>query len=150
MPRQLRVLPASFSEYAASRLQQGARSESMSSPSPLGSRATSSLSTPRGQTCSTSTALTLRGSSSTSSSTSLPRRPSSTSSKSSLVSTMPVEAVIIASNSISNITRKKYDILFDKFVNYGSKLGQNVTDFSFTSVLVIGFLFINLYFERFN
>ena len=53
---------------------------------------------------------------------------------------MPVEAVNIASNSISNITCKKYDVLFNKFVNYGSKLGQNVIDFSFTSVLVIGFL----------
>ena len=57
---------------------------------------------------------------------------------------MPVEALIIASDSICSSTRSKYNSMFRLFVSYGQQMGTNVLLYSFSQVLVIGF-FLSIY-----
>ena len=53
---------------------------------------------------------------------------------------MPDEALLIAGNSICPSTRSKYKSMFNRFIMYGRTMGTNVLLYSFSQVLVIGFL----------
>ena len=53
---------------------------------------------------------------------------------------MPEEAILIASNSIAKSTRLKYKSVFNRFIVYGRAMGCNVLNYSFSQILLIGFL----------
>ena len=53
---------------------------------------------------------------------------------------MPNEALLIASNSIAKSTRSKYKKNFNRFVAYGRAMGCNVLNYTFSQILIIGFL----------
>ena len=130
-----RVLRGSFLDYAESRTRPGGSSSSASSTPLVCSTASSRSSTNRGQNASSSASSNPPEGPRACSSVSTPRGQKSSlviptaSSLSISVSTMPQEAIVIASNSISNKTRQQYNILFEKFVIYGSKLDKNVREF---------------------
>ena len=60
---------------------------------------------------------------------------------------MPQEAILIASNSIAQSTRSKYKSVFHRFEKYGRAMGCNVLNYSFSQILLIGFL-LSIYSNR--
>ena len=55
-------------------------------------------------------------------------------------SSMPLEALRIASNSVTDSTKSKYKSMFLRFQKFGRAKGINVLTYSFSQILFIGFL----------
>ena len=53
---------------------------------------------------------------------------------------MPLEAISIASNSVTTSTKSKYKSMFLRFQKFGRAKGINVLQYSFSKILFIGFL----------
>ena len=56
------------------------------------------------------------------------------------ISSMPLEALRIASNSVADSTKAKYISMFFRFQKFGRAKGINVLTYSFSQILFIGFL----------
>lgn len=57
---------------------------------------------------------------------------------------MPLEAISIASNSVTASTKSKYKSMFLRFQQFGRAKGINILQYSFSKILFIGFL-ISIY-----
>ena len=59
-------------------------------------------------------------------------------------SSMPIEAIRIASSSVTASTLSKYKLMFSRFKQFGRAKGINVLQYSFSKILFVGFL-ISIY-----
>ena len=59
-------------------------------------------------------------------------------------SSMPIEAIRIASSSVTASTLSKYKSMFSRFKQFGRAKGINILQYSFSKILFIGFL-ISIY-----